>query len=65
MVFINLKDIFRLLHSVLYCFLNFSILMIRTIERVLELSEDDYLKCLRKDSYLKLAELRHKLSGLC
>jgi len=39
--------------------------MIRTIERVLELSEDDYLKCLRKDSYLKLAELRHKLSGLC
>jgi len=64
-VFVNLIDLFRPLHSVLYYFLNFSILIIRTIETVLTLSEEGYLNRLKKASYLKLAELCHKLSGLC
>jgi hypothetical protein len=64
-VFINVIDLFRPLHSVLYYFLNFSIFIIRTTETVLALSEEGYLNCLNKASYLKLAELCHKLSGLC
>lgn len=62
MVFMNPIDLFWPLHSVLYYFINFSKLTIRTVKRVLALSEED---CLKKTSYLKLAELCHKLSGLC